>query len=185
MSTPLQQPFAPEAQAALDRVLQALEHRQHSATEMRVLLRLLECRDASIAELAERLEIRPTEVTRAGRRLAMRGLVRTHHAGKREQMLMQITRSGRVVIRSLLTAAERESVRPSTPQEPLDGARKRRGSTVEEMGEGSFPASDPPAAWTWEVGETSPPPRRAGAHDRSRRASRPRRVHFRAARDGR
>jgi DNA-binding MarR family transcriptional regulator len=132
MTTPLQQAFAPstqerhttrgnrhgdepmsEAQAALDRVLQLFEHRQHSATEMRVLLRLLERRDASIAELAEQLGIRPTEITRAGRRLAMRGLVRTHHAGKPEQTLMQITRSGRAAMRSLLTAAESKSARPS------------------------------------------------------------------------
>jgi DNA-binding MarR family transcriptional regulator len=171
MSTPLQETFAPDAQAALDRVLQVLEHRQHSATEMRVLLRLLERRDASIAELSEQLDIRPTEVTRAGRRLAMRGLVRTHHAGKREQMLMQITRSGRVLMQSLLTAAEWESARPSKPGEPLDHAGKRRGSTVEEMGEGSFPASDPPAVWTWEVGESSPPRKRAAAHDASRYVS--------------
>jgi hypothetical protein len=110
-------------------------------------------------------------VTRAGRRLAMRGLVRTHHAGKREQMLMQITRSGRVLMQSLLTAAERESARPSKPGEPLDGDGRRRGSTVEEMGEGSFPASDPPAVWTWEVGESSPPRKRASAHDASRYVS--------------
>jgi DNA-binding MarR family transcriptional regulator len=91
--------------AALDRVLQLFERGQHSATEMRVLLRLLEHRDASIAELAEQLDSRPTEVTRAGRRLAMRGLVRTHHAGTPEQTLMEITRSGRAAMRSLLTAA--------------------------------------------------------------------------------
>ena len=94
-----------EADAALDRVLQLFERRQHSATEMRVLLRLLGHRDASIAELAEQLGSRPTEVTRAGRRLAMRGLVRTHHAGTPEQTLMEITRSGRAAMRSLLTAA--------------------------------------------------------------------------------
>ncbi len=163
MNTRLREAFAPEAQAALDRVLQVLEHRQHSATEMRVLLRLLERRNASIVELAEHLGIRPTEVTRAGRRLAMRGLVRAHHAGKREEMLMQITRSGRAVMHSLLTAAEWESARPSKPGEPLDHAGNRRGSTVEEMGEGSFPASDPPAVWTWEVSETSPPRKRAAA----------------------
>jgi DNA-binding MarR family transcriptional regulator len=83
---------------------------------MRVLLRLLERRDASIAELAEQLGLRPTEVTRAGRRLAVRGLVRTRHAGRPEQTLMQITRSGRAAMRSLLTAAGSESTYPSTPE---------------------------------------------------------------------
>jgi DNA-binding MarR family transcriptional regulator len=92
-----------EAQASLDRLLQLLEQCQQSATEMRVLLRLLEHRDSNIVELAEQLGLRPTEITRAGRRLAVRGLVRTHRAGKPEQTLMQITRSGRAVMRSLLT----------------------------------------------------------------------------------
>jgi DNA-binding MarR family transcriptional regulator len=119
MTTPLQQVFPPKAQAALDRVLQLLEDRQHFATEMRVLLRLFERRDASIAELAEQLGVPPTEVSRAGRRLAMRGLVRTHYAGKPEQMLMEITGSGRAAVRSLLTAAEWESARPPTPEGAL------------------------------------------------------------------
>jgi DNA-binding MarR family transcriptional regulator len=174
MNTPLQEAFSPSArerhatrgnghdddpmpeeQAALDRVLQLFEHRQHSATEMRVLLRLLERRDASIAELGEQLGIRPTEITRAGRRLAMRGLVRTHRAGSPEQTLIEITPSGLATVRTLLTAA-----RPS-----LDSAAKHRGPTVEEMGECSFPASDPPAVWTWDVSDTteqSRPPRMSG-----------------------
>jgi hypothetical protein len=50
----------------------------------------------------------------------------------------------------------------STPAvQPQDSAAVR-GSTVDEMGEGSFPASDPPAVWTWEVGSeghrTAAPP---------------------------
>ena len=69
------------ADAALDRVLRVFERGQHSATEMRVLLRLIDHRDAGIGELAEQLGCRPTEITRAGRRLAMRGLVRTRFAG--------------------------------------------------------------------------------------------------------
>jgi hypothetical protein len=46
---------------------------------------------------------------------------------------------------------------------PLDSASRQRGSTVEEMGECSFPASDPPAVWTWEVSDPSEqsPPRYA------------------------
>jgi hypothetical protein len=45
---------------------------------------------------------------------------------------------------------------------PLGSAGKRRGPTVEEMGECSFRASDPPAVWTWEVGENSAPPGLSG-----------------------
>ena len=108
-----------EADAALDHVLQLFERGQHSATEMRVLLRLLEHRDASIAELAEQLGSRPTEITRAGRRLAMRGLVRTRHAGTPEQTLMEITRSGRAAMRSLLTAAGSDAASPSRPGRPV------------------------------------------------------------------
>jgi hypothetical protein len=41
--------------------------------------------------------------------------------------------------------------RPEVPEEraPLD--------IVDVVGEGSFPASDPPAAWTWEVGSPRSP----------------------------
>jgi hypothetical protein len=58
---------------------------------------------------------------------------------------MEITASGLATVRTLLSAA-----RPS-----LDSATKERGSTVEEMGECSFPASDPPAVWTWEVSDST------------------------------
>jgi hypothetical protein len=44
----------------------------------------------------------------------------------------------------------------ATDEPSVGGAEDRLGSTVEEMGECSFPASDPPAVWTWEVGESSP-----------------------------
>ena len=141
--------------AVVDRVLRVFERGHHSATEMRVLLRLADQRDAGIGELAEQLGCRPTEMTRAGRRLAMRGLVRTHQAGRPEQTLLEITPSGLATVRMLLTAA-----RPSP-----DSATKQRGSTVEEMGECSFPASDPPAVWTWEVSDT------AGRSERALRQS--------------
>jgi hypothetical protein len=49
---------------------------------------------------------------------------------------------------------------PAVP--PQDIAAALRGSTVDEMSECSFPASDPPAVWTWEVGSeghrTAAPP---------------------------
>jgi DNA-binding MarR family transcriptional regulator len=92
------------ARRSLDRVLELFEQGQLSATEMRVLLLLLEHRDASIAELTEELGTRPTEVTRAGRRLAMRGLVRWHHGGGPEHALLEVTAAGVATIGVLLTA---------------------------------------------------------------------------------
>jgi DNA-binding MarR family transcriptional regulator len=109
-----------QAEAALDRVLHAFEHGRHTATEMRLLLRLVDRHDAGIRELADQLGTRPTEVTRAGRRLAMRGLVRTHRAGRREQTMMEITPSGLATVRTLLTAA-----RPGTVQMGIDAHGQR------------------------------------------------------------
>lgn len=61
---------------------------------------------------------------------------------------MEITPSGLATVRTLLTAG----------QPYLDSATKQRGSTVEQMGECSFPASDPPAVWTWEVRDPAEAP---------------------------
>ena len=59
---------------------------------------------------------------------------------------------------------------PSAAGPHLDAAAAHRGSTVEEMSECSFPASDPPAVWTWEVSDTaSPLPPRAGLSDKPAR----------------
>jgi hypothetical protein len=41
--------------------------------------------------------------------------------------------------------------------------------TVDEMGEASFPASDPPATWTWEIRANAPD---AGDSDELKRAPR-------------
>ena len=103
------------ARRALNRVLALFERGQLSATEMRVLLALGEHRDASIDELAEELGSRPTEITRAGRRLAMRGLLRTHYAGRPEQTLMEITPTGLSTMQALLTAAGSGLATSSTP----------------------------------------------------------------------
>ena len=121
MTTPL--PMS-EADAALDRVLHVFERGQHSATEMRVLLRLVDHHHAGIGELAEQLGCRPTEITRAGRRLAMRGLVRTHRAGSPERTLMEITPSGLTTVRTLLTA-DRSPLDTSPSNEPQDWAMTR------------------------------------------------------------
>jgi hypothetical protein len=45
---------------------------------------------------------------------------------------------------------ERASTRPKVRAAALPGG----AATVDEMSEASFPASDPPATWTWEVGQT-------------------------------
>lgn len=49
----------------------------------------------------------------------------------------------------------RDQERPDPPEEPAEtaadeGSEPRGRPTGEQMGEWSFPASDPPATWTWE-----------------------------------
>jgi hypothetical protein len=39
-------------------------------------------------------------------------------------------------------------VKPSVPEPPVAPADDSR---IDEMSDSSFPASDPPSAWTWEV----------------------------------
>jgi DNA-binding MarR family transcriptional regulator len=101
-------------------MLALFEQGELSATEVRVLLALVERTDASIAEVAEDLGTRPTEITRAGRRLAMRGLVRKHYAGRAEQPLMEITPSGLATVRTLLTAAASATAKPPARARAID-----------------------------------------------------------------
>ena len=93
------------ARARLDRVLELVEGSELSATELRVLLALFD-RGACLADLAEALDQRPAEITRAGRSLSMRGLIRWHHVGRRKQTRLEITSSGLTTVRPLLTAAD-------------------------------------------------------------------------------
>jgi DNA-binding MarR family transcriptional regulator len=97
-------PSPPVAQATLDRVLELVERRGLSATELRVLLALLD-RGARLSDLAEALDQRPNEIRRAGRSLSMRGLTRWHHAGRRKETRLEITSSGLTTVSALLTAA--------------------------------------------------------------------------------
>jgi DNA-binding MarR family transcriptional regulator len=92
------------ARATLDRILELFERRGLSATELRVLLALLD-RGAHLSDLAEALDQRPNEITRAGRSLSMRGLTRWQHAGRRKETRLEITGSGLTTVRALLTAA--------------------------------------------------------------------------------
>jgi DNA-binding MarR family transcriptional regulator len=137
---------------SLDRLLELFEQAELSATEMRVLLALLGRHDATIPELADALDTHPTEITRAGRRLAMKGLIRWHHGGRPEHALLDATRAGTATIEALLTSLEEPRHRPPTVEPRL---------SVDEMSDSSFPASDPPAVWTWEVRDSSEDARRA------------------------
>jgi DNA-binding MarR family transcriptional regulator len=92
------------AGATLDRILELFERRELSATELRVLLALRD-REASLPEVAAALHLRPDEITRAGRSLSMRGLIRWHHVGRRTETRLAITSSGLTTVRALLTAA--------------------------------------------------------------------------------
>ena len=103
------------ARATLDRVLELVVRRKLSATELRVLLALLD-RGACLPDLAEALDQRPDEVTRAGRSLSMRGLIRWHHVGKRKQTRLEITSSGLTTVRALLTAAGVSSAGADRPE---------------------------------------------------------------------
>ena len=103
------------ARATLDRVLELVERRKLSATELRVLLALLD-RGACLSDLAEALDARPDQITRAGRRLSMRGLIRWHHVGRRQQTRLEITSSGLTTVRALLTAAGATSAAADRPE---------------------------------------------------------------------
>jgi hypothetical protein len=57
---------------------------------------------------------------------------------------------------------------------PSESIRSNGRSQVDQMGEGSFPASDPPAVWTWEAGGAREPMTgRDGGFPRFERRERP------------
>ena len=118
---------------SLDQVLRLFEQGHMSATEMRVLLVLREHADSSIAELARELGARPAEITRAGRRLAMRGLVRWHYGGRPEHALLEATASGAGTIDALLTTLLQ------LPRRAGDGARMYMGIDAHSPGDSRRP----------------------------------------------
>jgi DNA-binding MarR family transcriptional regulator len=88
----------------LDRVLELVQRRPLSACEFRLLLGLLE-HDATISELARALDESPAPVIEAGRRLALRGLVRQRRTGGRRETELGLNTAGLKEIRPLITAA--------------------------------------------------------------------------------
>ena len=89
---------------ALDRVLELVDRRELGASELRVLLALVDT-DRAVSELARSLAVRPREVRQLGERLYARGLLRWSERPGEEPML-GMTRAGLAVARPLLTAAE-------------------------------------------------------------------------------
>jgi hypothetical protein len=51
---------------------------------------------------------------------------------------------------------ERADEIEAPPTAPGDEAAIRAGPTTDEVGEASFPASDPPSSWTWDVAGRPP-----------------------------
>ena len=109
------------AARSLDRMLELCEQGNMSATELRVLLCLLEHPSAGIGELVEALDARPAEMTRAGRRLAVRGLVRSHQGGNPEHALLEVTASGAATIGALLAALGASAEPSGAPRVGRDG----------------------------------------------------------------
>jgi DNA-binding MarR family transcriptional regulator len=99
-------PVSASALPAIDRVLEVFERRGLSPTELRVLLKLLD-REASLLELAQALGQPPSEITRVGRRLSTRGLVRWYHVGSHKETRLEVTEGGLATMQALLVEADR------------------------------------------------------------------------------
>jgi DNA-binding MarR family transcriptional regulator len=106
------------AQATLDRILELFERRKLSPTELRVLLALID-RGAGVSDLARALDQTPGEITRAGRSLSMRGLIRWHHVGSRKETRFDITSSGLTTVSALLTAVGATTADADRPEAPV------------------------------------------------------------------
>ena len=102
-----------------------------------MLLALID-RGAGVSDLAEALDQSLDEITRAGRSLSMRGLIRWHHVGSRKETRFDITSSGLTTVRALLTAVDATAAPPAaTPQLARPGLA---------VGPGAVPNDRPAAA---------------------------------------
>jgi hypothetical protein len=95
---------APTAKLALDGLLELLERRRLSATELRILLAVLD-REVPVSELAETFGRRSLDIRSAAARLYARGLLRWRHDARSSEAVFGITRAGLATVRPLLTAA--------------------------------------------------------------------------------
>jgi DNA-binding MarR family transcriptional regulator len=97
-------PAAGRTERTLDGVLDLLERRPLTATELRILLAAMRG-EVTVSELGESLGRRPADIRRIGARLYARGLLSWRHREGREETLFQITRAGMTMVRPLVTAA--------------------------------------------------------------------------------
>jgi DNA-binding MarR family transcriptional regulator len=102
-------PLPTAAWAGFDRVLELLEQRRLSVTELRVLVGLVE-REATVPELAAALGSHSGAVSHTARRLAVRGLVRRSPGSAEGETVIAITSTGLATVRPLLAAAAWQSL---------------------------------------------------------------------------
>lgn len=88
----------------LDGLLELLERRRLSATELRILLAVFG-REVPVSELAESFGRPAVEIRRTGARLYARGLLRWRHDAASEEAVFGVTPAGLTTLRPLLTAA--------------------------------------------------------------------------------
>ena len=88
----------------LDALLELLERRRLSATELRILLAVLGS-EMPVHELAESFGRPPVEIRRAGARLYARGLLNWRHEAASKEAVFAITPAGLTTLRPRVTAA--------------------------------------------------------------------------------
>jgi DNA-binding MarR family transcriptional regulator len=87
----------------LDVVLELLERRELSPTELRILLAVGH-REAHLGELSSHLEKPKTTVRRDAWRLYLNGMLRQHHDSETNEPVFAITTRGVAALKPLITA---------------------------------------------------------------------------------
>jgi DNA-binding MarR family transcriptional regulator len=118
----------------LDGVLELLERGRHSATELRVLLALVDRRDATVRDLSELLGAPPADLRPAARQLARRGLLRSWHVAKTEQTLFSLTAAGVATTHELLMAAGQATVAADAPKASVVALKPDAGGPLATIG---------------------------------------------------
>lgn len=95
---------AAAAAPALDQVVEFLERRGLSASELRVLLAVRN-NEVTVSELARTLGRPPVEIRRTGARLYALGLLRWRHDARSMETVLGATRAGLTAVRPLTAAA--------------------------------------------------------------------------------